>query len=121
MALERSEDIDSIDEVLYRRFSLHQLEHGSARCLNRPDAIRRRHGRPPRPIGDEAHLTEKLSLVQLDAARRLSLKRESYIALDERKKRRFELAFLEHHFTLAEFAHSGQQGEFAQLRTRHLC
>src|SRR5713101_3269222 len=121
MALERSEDIDSIDEVLYRRFSLHQLEHHSARCLHRPDAIRRRHGRPPRPIGDEAHLTEKLSLVQLDAARRLSLKREFYIALNERKKRRFELVFIENHLALAEYVHCGQQDEVAQLRSRHLC
>src|SRR5437867_10523254 len=113
MALERSEDIDSIDEVLYRRFSLHQLEHHSARCLNRPDAIRRRHGRPPRPIGDEAHLTEKLSLVQLDAARRLSLKRESDGALDERIKRRFEFVFFEYHLIWSEFVHGGQQSKFA--------
>ena len=58
--------------------------------------------------------------MQFDVARRLRLKRESNSTLDERKKRRLELAFLEHHFPLATFAHGGQQGEFTQLRTRHL-
>src|SRR6266581_3173134 len=64
---------------------------------------------------DEAHLTEKFALVQPDVPGRIGLKREFDITFDERKKRRFELAFLENHLALAECVPGRQQGKFAQL------